>query len=299
MRSLRISSYAKLNLFLKVVGRFPNGYHKLVTIFHRISLHDTLRLEKRKSGFSLTVKGAGLSAGEDNLIARAYRVLKAECPEVGGVSVFLNKKIPIGGGLGGGSSNAATFLLGMNRLYSLGLSEPKMRRMGTKLGADVPFFILDIPQAVGRGVGEKLAPRRIGRKIWFVLIVAPKGLATHKVYQNLPKRLSGPSLTKVNRTVKLICNLLEGRDKSSLCKWLCNDLEEPAFRLRPSLQKLLHRFRKLGVSASGMSGSGPTLFAILTSRKEAVLIAKKWRGSVVRGNNRRTGFSPAIVCHSA
>ncbi len=299
MKSLTLPSYAKLNLYLKVVGRRPNGYHDLVTIFHRISLKDTLRLRKRPWGFSLKISEARLSAGEDNLITKAYRELQSECPRIGGVSVFLNKKIPIGAGLGGGSSNAAAFILGVNRLFGLGLSKARMMKLGAKLGADVPFFILNTTQAVGRGIGEKLVVKPAKKRLWFLLLVSDKGLVTKKVYENLPKRLPVASLTKINHTVKLICDLLEGDGKSNPGKWLCNDLEAPAFRLRPSLRKSLDRFRKLGISTSRMSGSGPTLFAVLSNRNEALQVAKKWRGDFRRKNGRRKKFDPVIVCHSA
>jgi 4-diphosphocytidyl-2-C-methyl-D-erythritol kinase len=299
MPTLIITSYAKLNLFLKVVGRRPDGYHKLVSIFHRISLHDTLHLTRRKQGFLLRCSKFGLSCGEDNLITRAYRLLQHRFPTLGGVSVRLRKNIPLGGGLGGGSSNAASFLLGMKKLYHLDLSNKELMRLGLRLGADVPFFLMNSNQAIVRGIGEKLVKRPIQKKKWFVLIVSIKGLATRKVYQNLPRRLPAVSLTKIEHAVKLICNFLEGDSNSSLGQWLCNDLEQSAFCLRPSLRKLLDRFQKLDITTARMSGSGPTLFAILSSRNEAIKIARKWQGVFCRKKSRANRNCRAIVCHTA
>ncbi|MFA6599781.1 MAG: 4-(cytidine 5'-diphospho)-2-C-methyl-D-erythritol kinase [Candidatus Omnitrophota bacterium] len=298
MRSLVVSSYAKLNLYLKVVGRRRDGYHNLVTLFHRISLKDTLHLERKSEGFSLRCSSPALSSGEDNIITRAYRLLKRRYPRLGGVSVSLSKKIPLGAGLGGGSSNAAAFLLGMKKLYRLRLSLQELLKMGRTLGADVPFFILNCRQASAEGIGEKLLRRPIRRPLWFVLILSAKGLATREVYGRLLRRRPQPSLTKIRHAVKLICSFLEGSGKSSLGLWLCNDLEQPAFCLRPSLRKLLDRFHKLGVPTARMSGSGPTLFALLSNRQDAIRLARQLNGDGVgRSGRARTAYR-VVVCHS-
>lgn len=299
MSSLIIPSYAKLNLFLKIVGRRPDGYHKLISIFHRISLHDTLRLKRRKDGFVLRCSNPVLSCGEDNLVTRAYRLLRQRFPTLGGISVDLRKNIPLGGGLGGGSSNAAAFLIGIKKLYHLDLPDRELMRIGLRLGADVPFFLSNCNQAIVRGIGEKVVKKPMRNKKWFVLVLSTKGVATKSVYQNLPRRLPAVSLTKIEHTVKLICNFLEGDSNSSLGQWLCNDLEQSAFCLRPSLRKLLDRFRKLDITTARMSGSGPTLFAILSSRNEAIKIARKWQGAFCRKKSRADMNCRAIVCHTA
>jgi 4-diphosphocytidyl-2-C-methyl-D-erythritol kinase len=299
MRSLTVPSYAKLNLYLKILRRRRDGYHDLASVFHRISLRDTLNLKKTPSGFSMTCSNPNLTTGEDNIICRAYRILSKAFPEIGGVSVRLKKNIPLGAGLGGGSSNAAAFLLGMRKLYGLPLSGARLMKMGKELGADVPFFLSGHSLAVARGIGEKLVQKPCRGKKWFVLLVSEKGLATKDVYRNLPKNLPVPSLTKINRTVKLICSFLEEGCKSSLDQWLRNDLERPAFELRPSLQKLLDRFRQLGtVTAVRMSGSGPTLFAILPNRKQALQVARKGNVAFFYGRCRRRPQHRLIVCHS-
>ncbi len=278
---MKIKSPAKLNLYLKVTGRRPDGYHKLVTLFHRISLSDTLVLSRRPSGIKLTCKISGLkqklSCGEDNLIVKAYRLLRKEFPGLGGVRVQLTKKIPMGAGLGGGSGNAAAFLLGMKELYRLKISDEKFLKLGSLLGADVAFFMMGEKQAVGRGVGDILCkiPGRV--KLWFVLVVSDKGLSTPEVYRSLPRALPAVSLTRINHTVRLLCASLERRQADKVAGLLENDLEAPAFKLRPELGKQLKGMHEKGIPASRMTGSGPTLFSVFFDSKAARKTAQELR----------------------
>ncbi|MBI3306525.1 MAG: 4-(cytidine 5'-diphospho)-2-C-methyl-D-erythritol kinase [Candidatus Omnitrophica bacterium] len=290
MNSLTISSPAKVNLYLRVVGRQPSGYHKLVTLFHRISLKDTLKLTKRASGFSLTCSNPDLETGENNLITRAYRLLKRNFPKLGGVQVHLTKRIPMGGGLGGGSSNAAFFLLGMKRLYGLKISHRKLIQMGKNLGADVPFFIWNVNQAAGRGRGDIIGRRPSKRRWWFLLVLDNKGLSTKKVYQNLPHRLPAASLTKANPAVTILCNFLDRGNVIQAGLLLQNDLEASAFQIRPSIEKRINRFQSLGIQTARMSGSGPTIFAILSSRREVESLSRKLKFHKPPGR--------IIVCHT-
>ncbi len=279
MKSLTLKSPAKLNLYLKVTGRRPDGYHNLVTIFHRISLADTLSLSKSKKGFSLKCRmasglGQKLSSGEDNLIAKAYRLLEKEVPGLGGVSVRLTKRIPLGAGLGGGSGNAAAFLTGMKKLYSLPISQARLMKLGARLGADVAFFVSGWKQALGEGVGDRLKPMKAGARHWFILIVSAKGLSTPKVYRNLPRKLPAVTLTKIERTVKLLTSFLEQKRYHQAGRILENDLELPAFFLRPSLKQIVTKINRRGLSAVKMTGSGPTVFAIAPDFKQASRFAK-------------------------
>ena len=220
-------------------------------------------------------------ADESNLIVRAYRSLQNEFSDLGGVEVQLQKAIPLGAGLGGGSSNAAAFLTGMVRLYGLKISRKKLIKIGAGLGADVPFFILDVNQAVAQGIGEKLRPVPVKQPLNFLLIIDNKGLMTKKVYEILPRKRASGSLTKLEHTVKIIRNLLEEKDLQRLADHLHNDLEAPAFYLRPSLPAKLKRLRKLGITTARLSGSGPTVFAVLSDPKKAKQIAQKIRGRTV------------------
>ncbi len=285
-----VTSPAKLNLCLYVVGREPGGYHRLVTLFHRISLRDTLHLKKIKTGFSLKCPGVRLSTGEDNLITCAYRLLQEKFPRLGGVRVRLVKKIPLGGGLGGGSSNAACFLLAMKKLYRLKLSAGTLERLGRRLGADVPFFLRNVNQAVGTGRGDRIRVRLSGRRHYFVLVLDKQGLSTKKVYQNMPRRLPSRSLTKAGHAVRILCTFLDRGDIKQAAACLHNDLETAAFRLRPSIQKTIENLAKGQCRTARMSGSGPTVFAILGTRKEAAGLAARLRH--LQSSKR------VVVCHS-
>ncbi len=277
MHSLTLQSPAKLNLYLRVVGRYPDGYYQLVTLFHRISLADTLHLIKRKQGFSLTCSNPDLAVDETNIVTRAYRLLQKRFPHLGGVSVQLTKKIPLGAGLGGGSSNAAFFLLGMKQLYRLPLTQTRLIRLGQALGADVPFFLYNTNQAVGRGRGDEIHPCPAKRRHWFVLITFKEGLNTGEIYRNLPRKLTPVTLTKASHAVKITCDFLNSSSILAGNKFFQNDLQPVACKLRPAIQKMIVRMHQLGVSWAGMSGSGPTVFAVLSHQLEAKRLCEKWR----------------------
>ena len=273
MNSLTLRSPAKLNLALKIIRKRPDGYHDLITLFHRISLADTLILKKCASGFQLRCSDRKLE-GEGNLIAKAYRKLQAALPELGGVSVSLKKAIPVGAGLGGGSSNAAFFLLGMKKLYRLRISQAKLLRLGGELGADIPFFMYNFNQAIGIRKGDRLKNRPSKAKHVFLLAASKEGLSTRDVYQNLPVRHQPLSLTKVSRAITMLCAFLEKKNYGHVSELLQNDLELSAFRIRPSLHAVLEQFQKRGARLVRMTGSGPTIFAILPHLREAKRIQK-------------------------
>ena len=275
MQTLTLSSPAKINLYLRVLGKRKDGYHSLYTLFHRISLADKIKLTRRPHGFSLKCRHPSVPTGSRNLITRAYRVLQKRFPGLGGVEVVLEKKIPVKAGLGGGSSNAAFFLLGMKKLYHLRLPQREWIRMGAQLGADVPFFLLDTPQALGRGIGEKLAKRPCGKRLWFLLLITRKGLSTKEVFRHLPRTGRPPSLTKLSRAVTMLSAYLAKGRITRAADYLCNDLESAAFSLRPSIGKKICKLHKLGAKAARLSGSGPTVFAILSHKRQARSLARQ------------------------
>lgn len=262
MRLLKIQSPAKLNLCLKIVRRRHDGYHELVSVFHRISLKDTLILKKTEQGVKLRTNHPRVPTDERNLIVKAYRSLQSLYPRLGGVHITLTKRIPVGGGLGGGSSNAAFFLLGMKKLYRLPVSRRQLFKVGEKLGADVPFFLYEVNQAVARGCGERLRKQPLKARLKFLLIISDKELSTKKVYKSL--RVSGRagSLTKINHTVKMLCFFLGRKKISQAYPLMNNDLEKSAFSLEPSIRKTVEKLRRLKINVR-MSGSGPTLFVLL------------------------------------
>ncbi len=275
MNSLTVKSPAKLNLHLRILSKRPDGYHELLTLFHRISLADTIAIRKISRGFKLTTNISLLETGEGNLITRVYRALQKRFPEMGGVSVRLNKRIPLGAGLGGGSSNAAFFLLGMKKLFRLKISPKELFAMGRKLGADVPFFLLDAQQAMAWGIGDELQKVPRGTPLWFLLLMTDQGLNTKKVYQSLSWKGRALSLTKEKRIARILRSFLARKRTREAATFARNDLELPAFRLMPAIPKAMAVLKGLEAPFVRMSGSGATIFAAFSSRKEALDLSKR------------------------
>ncbi len=287
MPSFTIKSPAKVNLFLKVLGRRSDGYHELVTLFHRISLHDRLILKKINwPQFRLIIRHSKLGPARKNLIYRAYQTLRQVASWKGGVEVTLEKNVPIAAGLGGGSSNAAHFLLGMNRLFDLKLSQKTLTKLGAQLGSDVPFFLSETNQAVGTGRGEKVKPIPAQGRLWFVLIVPHFRISTPLVY----RKLRAAPLTRISHDVT-ITSVFSGHQKKG--KWLTflrNDLFQTSCSIRPELKQIGALFDQLGVTRWLMSGSGPTMFSIHKSTREAMRIAR-----IIR---RQKPSVKVFVCHT-
>ncbi len=268
MDSLTLKSPAKVNLYLRIVGRRSDGYHKLDSLFHRISLHDTLILSKQPVDFSF-LSQAQLPPREGNIIFKAYEALRKKFKNLPGAHVELIKRIPIGAGLGGGSSNAAFFLLGMKKLYRLRISNSELMKIGLKVGADVPFFLAQTKQALAGGIGEKLKSIPCRKKNWFLLLTEAEPLSTVAVYSRYREKKIPFSKGRIEVAAQV------------------NDLQEMAIQLRPSIEKSLKQLVRLGAKAALMSGSGPTVFAVENSRRR---IQKIWE-LLPRETKRR-----AILC---
>lgn len=272
---------AKLNLFLHVVGRRPDGYHLLQTVFRLIDFSDTLRFSPRTDG---EVRLASAVAGlpEDNdLCVRAAKSLKHETGHRGGVDIHLDKRIPMGGGLGGGSSDAATTLLVMNRLWELDLPEVVLQRLGLALGADVPVFLAG-HNAFAEGVGEKLAPLVLP-PAWYLVLVPPVAVPTVTVF-------AAQELTRNTKIVKISSfSAGSGQYQSGFGH---NDLEPVVCSRYPQVAEHLawlgSQLSQLGILADArMSGSGACVFAEFSTESEARSVASRMptgmRGFVVRG----------------
>ncbi len=285
MNSLTVISPAKLNLYLEVLGKRRDGYHELQTLFHRISLQDQIILKKiNQPEFRLITHHSKLKQTHKNIIFRAFKELQRMAHWKGGVEVKLRKNIPVAAGLGGGSSNAAHFLLGMNRLFNLGLPLKTLVRLGAQLGSDVPFFLCKINQAIGKGRGEKIKRFPSKKKFWFVLVISPFGIPTPLVY----KRLKARPLTRISRDATITSAFLShNRDGFPL---LWNDLFQASCRIRPELKRIDALFDQLGVARRLMSGSGPTMFSIHKSKREAKCVAQAFR--------RRKPNVKVLICHT-
>ena len=268
---MKLFSPAKINLFLNVLHKRRDGYHAIETLFERLDLTDTIYLETIPSGIEMTAEGAEkVPVGPENLAWRAAKRLQESTGERRGVRIRLQKRIPVSAGLGGGSSNAATVLLGLNKLWKLRLPKKKLIAIASTIGSDVPFFILEAPLALGTGRGEILkklpAPRR---PIWHVLVKPPFGISTKEAYEGL----SGRFLTPQKADVRMLLHSIQKSDSEALSKLLTNSLE---VALNKRVRIILGIKKKLldeGASATLLSGSGSCVFGLFSSEKKALKAA--------------------------
>lgn len=264
---IRKKSYAKINLFLKVLGRRDDGYHDILTLMQRISLCDEMTFSKKNAGIIVKCPGSDLPEDEGNIIVRAAEALFSYAHHNGGVEITVAKNIPIAAGLGGGSSNAAATLTSLNEMMGLSLAQEELMEIGAKLGADVPFFVLG-ETAWASGIGDTLMVADGMPKMWYVLINPGFEVSTREVYENLKL-----GLTK--DTIKY--NMPRSKPMSQIVDDLTNDLEEVSSRLHPAIPQIKECLRVHGALGSLMSGSGPTVFGIFKSKQSALKAEEKLR----------------------
>lgn len=261
---MKIKAYAKINLMLQVLGKRPDGYHDLASVMQELTLHDLLTILKTPAGITLTCSDRALSVDKSNLVYKAVIAMRGEADRlkkpVSGVKVHLSKNIPVGAGLGGGSSDAAATLKALNKLWQLRLSNNRLARIGAKLGSDVPFFITG-GTALAKGRGERLTVWRGIPAFRLVLVKPIMGISTAWAYKNLKI-----SLTKQPKNIKIIHNSLRKTRFNQLREYLQNDLESVCISKYPSILEIKHRLLALGATAALMSGSGSTVFGLVTSR---------------------------------
>jgi 4-diphosphocytidyl-2-C-methyl-D-erythritol kinase len=259
MKSVRVPAYAKVNLRLDVLGRRPDGYHELRTIFQTISLHDILVLEtKREPGIDLSIAGNSQLAdepGQDNLVYRAIEQLGREIGFQHGVRAVLTKRIPVGRGLGGGSSDAAAALLGLLRLTGKHIEGPRLLEIASGLGADVPFF-LHGGCALGIGRGNEIYPLPDAARRQ-VLVISPHEIAvpTKDAYQWLSEELTnGEDPTKLMRFCALCWSPQGGA--------LLNDFEAAVFPRFSRLAAIKRELLQQGAAEASLAGSGSAVFGV-------------------------------------
>ena len=267
MNKLTMEAPAKINLGLDVLRRRPDGYHDLRMVMQTISLKDELVLTKTEEpGIFLTVESereGELPADNKNLAYRAADLLLREFPQPGGVRIALKKRIPIAAGLAGGSTDAAATLLGMNRLFDLGLSLPELQKRGVTLGADIPYCLMK-GTALAEGIGERLT-RLPKAPACHVLLAKPDvSVSTAWVYQNLhlTEDTVHPDIDEMTRC------LTEG-NLTKLCACLGNVLETVTIPAHPVIAQIKAQMREAGALGALMSGSGPTVFGLFDSREKA------------------------------
>jgi 4-diphosphocytidyl-2-C-methyl-D-erythritol kinase len=264
-KSLRLPAFAKINLCLHVLGRRQDGYHELRTIFQAISLFDTLELSvvPDSAGVEISMKSNDrqLPPGGENLVVRAIQAIVPEIGFRGSVSAYLDKRIPVARGLGGGSSDAAAALIGMLRLTKAKLPLPRLIEIAAGLGADVPFFLFG-GRALAVNRGDEIyplpdAPRRT------VVVVSPNGIgvSTREAYQWL-----SPELTNREKvpTIWRFCALCWSRQGT-----VSNDFEEPVFGRHPRLKQIRDGLLKRGAADAALAGSGSAVFGVFQNPARA------------------------------
>jgi 4-diphosphocytidyl-2-C-methyl-D-erythritol kinase len=258
---------AKVNVGLAIQRKRPDGYHDIATLFLKISLVDTLSFEIIPRQIVVECDHPEVPSDAQNLVYRAAALLQPCVPGYG-VHIHLQKAIPVAAGLGGGSSDAAATLLGLNALWDLRLSSAELRQYGAQLGADVPFFLLPTNAALGVGRGDELEPMSCPWEFFLVLVTPPLAVSTAWIYQHFRFGLT-PTLNNTN----ILKQHLESGDIASLGGVLFNDLETVVLPRFPVVQEVKRALRQPGVVGVSMSGSGPTVYALCLSREVAQEVA--------------------------
>ena len=250
--SLTLPAPAKLNLFLHVTGRRSDGYHTLESLVVPIDRADVITLSLREDGAVTRTHGATGVAADDDLAVLAARLVQRECGVGHGVAIGIDKRLPMGAGLGGGSSDAATVLLGLNRMWRLGLSRKTLMKLALKLGADVPFFVFGEP-AFARGVGERLHACSVPAT-WFVVVAPPIHVSTSDIF-------AAAELTRNSESAKMLV-FSEGYGR--------NDLQPAAVARFQEIGDALDALRSVASEAgTRMTGSGACVLAAFASEQAA------------------------------
>jgi len=284
--SLVIHTPAKLNLFLEILGTRSDGFHELETVMTSVDIYDTLSFQKTDSsqiefrchnaGQPTQLHTFGTSTSEDvpattdNLVVQAAQLLTKYAAVSEGVLITLQKRIPVAAGLAGGSSDAAATLAGLNSFWKLGLSVEVLENLASQLGSDINFFLSDSPYAVCRGRGEIVTPEPIATPLHFVIVRPASGLSTPLVFRHYKETASGKSLKEI------LSALAAGR-AATVGSLLYNALQSPAEKLNADIAILKQQFSKEQMNGHLMSGSGSAYFGICATRRQANVIARRFR----------------------
>ncbi len=261
---------AKINLCLHVLGRLENGYHQLAMAMQRVGLYDDIRIELGgQPGVRVICSGVELAEGDENIAAQAARIFLREVGVDVGVDIEITKRIPVAAGLGGGSSDAATVLLGLNELLETDLEVNQLLEMGSRLGADVPFFVFQKP-AWATGIGTRLEPLPVLPEVAYLLVNPGIAVSTAEVYRSL-QLTKGGGLANLPRFSVVT--------RGDLCAALHNDLEKVTLQQFPPIAEIKQRLLDQGALGALMSGSGATVFGVYpdfaaASQAAEVLVAK-------------------------
>lgn len=267
MNEITIMAPAKINLCLSVLSRSPAGYHDVEMLMQMVGLYDEVRVSLAGTGITVVCDAGTVPAGEGNIAWRAAAAIQKLSGTNSGVTIAIKKNIPVAGGLGGGSSDAAAVLSAANVLFKTGLDVAELARIGTGIGMDVPFFFYG-PLALARGRGELLSRLPPLPKFWVLLVNPGFETSTSSIYKNLNLRL----------TKKVDCNKIAGLSVRNIARNLHNDLESVAASVHPVILKIEKALQREGALGACMSGSGPTVFGIFETEKACRAAAERLSG---------------------
>ncbi len=262
---MQVMARAKINWTLDVLGKQPDGYHQLDMLLQSVALCDTIMLAP---GETLTLRlsqGARVPDTEDNLVLKAAKALKEATGCTKGADIYLQKNIPIGAGMGGGSADAAAVLAGLNKLWELSLSVEELQKIGLAAGADVPFCLRGGLMRA-RGIGEILEPLPCARQFWLVVVQPCRGLGTKKVFTTLEWEKTPESSRPDTQSAILA---LEQGDLTVLCHAMGNALQPTSETLRPEIRVAVQALRLAGARQAMMTGSGSAVYGVFASAVHA------------------------------
>ncbi len=276
MQKIRVRAHAKINLYLDVVGKREDGYHDLETIFHSIGLHDDVIIRKQDTKeITVHCEHPAVPSDVSNLGYRAAARLSDAVGGIGGMSIEIQKRIPVAAGLAGGSANAAAVLHGVNELFGLGFTQEKLMRLGAQLGADIPFCLLG-GAALGTGIGDLLTRLPVLSDLSLLLVNPGIEISTSAVFKKL-----NFSLTNRENVGIIIRTHMEKGDVLGIGGGLYNLLEIPVFAEYPEIAALKTELStQAGCYGALMSGSGATLFAIMHNSESARLSESHFKNRV-------------------
>lgn len=274
MNRIVLTSPAKINLFLEIKGKRDDGYHNVLTWLHTIDLADELKIGVSESEYcKLRTHDTSIPFGKRNLCIKAYEAMKADAGIDKPVEIQLDKVIPLGSGLAGGSSNAASVIRGANQLFNLGMPEDRLRDIGSKVGTDVPFFITG-GSALGRGRGTELTPLPpFPAPLWLVLAKPEAKVSTGDAYKWIKGHHGEKNIDEAELSGKI-----EAGDFEFLCSILHNSFENVIFEKYPQLEDIRKRLLDEGCAAARMTGSGSTVYGLCENEEKARAVADSLSG---------------------
>ena len=260
MDSITLKSHAKVNIGLRVLDQREDGYHNIHTIFQELAFHDTVTISKTDDDYELSSNDVNFPKDSTNTCSKAYVAVKVHCPDITGIKIHVKKEIPQGSGLGGGSSNGATTLKGMNELYGLGLSNDELTELSLQVGADVPFFI-DGGTQLGEGIGEQLTQLDIEFPQSILVIIPGIHISTKWAYSRLRKKLEtgckAPNFAGLIERSEIPFQFFE------------NDFEKIVFSTYPEIGLIKDQLLANKARFASLSGSGSAVFGLFDDDADA------------------------------